>query len=340
MIVFDRTNVFYLTGFASSLSYLVVTPTETLLMVDGRYIEAAQAAVRHCEVRLFKKASVSFGAWRRASGAKRIVLEGSIPWSQWQQFAEWMPGVEWIEGGSMILDLRLVKSASEVAAIAASARLNDRVFEAALQAARPGATEIDVRNAIRNAANIGGAERESFDCIVAAGASGSRPHHAPGGTPLESGQLLLIDLGMVVEGYCSDMTRVVALGGKRPPTRLMKAYEAVLDAEEHALAAVGPGVLCRDLHELAVKRLQSRGLAKYFTHSLGHGVGLEIHEAPSLNASSEMLLKPGMVITIEPGVYLPGLGGIRIEDLVVVTRSGHRVLSRTPKAFRTLPFGS
>jgi Xaa-Pro aminopeptidase/Xaa-Pro dipeptidase len=136
------------------------------------------------------------------------------------------------------------------------------------------------------------------------------------------------------------MTRVVALGGKRPPARLMKAYDAVLKAEEKALAEVGPGVRCADLHAHAVATLKRRGLDRYFTHSLGHGVGLDIHEAPAINSTSSVVLKPGMVITIEPGVYLPGLGGVRIEDLAVVTRNGCRVLSRTPKAFRTLPFAS
>jgi Xaa-Pro aminopeptidase len=340
MIVFDRHNSFYLTGFSSSVSFLIVTPSEAILLVDGRYIEAARDAVSHCEVRLFKSARDEFSRWHKASRAHRIALEGSIAWNQWKQFSEWMPGVEWIEGSQMILDLRLIKSASEIRKIQASARINDAVFEDALKAVVPGATEIDIRNAIRHAADRRGAQGESFDCIVASGKAGSRPHYVPGVQKLRTGHLLLIDLGMIVDHYCSDMTRVVALGGKRPPARLLKAYEAVLNAEETALAKAEPGVRCRDLHQLAVDQLEKHRLAKYFTHSLGHGVGLEIHEAPSLNSTSETVLKPGMVITIEPGVYLPGVGGVRIEDLVAITRSGHRVLSRTPKLFQTLPFAS
>lgn len=340
MIVFSRPNVFYLTEFASSLSFLIVTPAEAILLVDGRYIEAARDAVPHCEVRLFRKLSDAFGKWHKASGAKRIALEGTISWNQWRQFDEWMPGVEWVEGAQMILDLRLLKSSGEIRKIQASARVNDAVFEDALEAAVPGATEIDVRNAIRRAADERGAQGESFDCIVAAGKTGSRPHYVPDQHALKAGQLLLIDLGMIVDHYCSDMTRVVALGGKRPAAKMLKAYEAVLEAEETALSEAGPGVRCCDLHETAVGRLEKHGLDRYFTHSLGHGVGLEVHEAPSINSTSETLLKPGMVITIEPGVYLPGVGGVRIEDLVAITRNGHRVLSRTPKLFRTLPFGS
>lgn len=340
MIVFSRPNVFYLTDFSSSLSFLIVTRSEAILLVDGRYIEAAREAVPHCDVRLFRKASEEFGRWHKASKAKRIALEGTVAWNQWKQFDEWMPGVEWVEGAQMILDLRLIKSSAEIRKIRASARVNDRVFEDALKAAVPGATEIDVRNAIRRAADERGAEGESFDCIVAAGKTGSRPHYVPGPQPLKAGQLLLIDLGMIVDHYCSDMTRVVALGGRKPSARMLKAYEAVLEAEETALAETGPGVRCCDLHETAVSRLEKHGLERYFTHSLGHGVGLELHEGPSVNSTSETVLKPGMVITLEPGAYLPGVGGVRIEDLVAITRDGHRVLSRTPKAFRTLPFGS
>lgn len=340
MIVFERKNAFYLTGFAASLSWLIVTPTDVILLIDGRYVEAARDAVRHAEVRLFRQIADDFRKWHKATKPRRIALEGTIPWNNWKQLAEWMPGVEWVEAAGLILDLRLIKSPAEIRAIAASARVNDLVFERALASALPGATELDLRNAIRRLGDELGAQDESFECIVAAGPAGSKPHYVPGPSPLRPGQFLLIDQGMIVDNYCSDMTRVVALGGKRPPDRLMKAYDAVLEAEEKALAEVGPGVKCRDLHHLAVDVLRRHGLHRYFTHSLGHGVGLDIHEAPSLNAVSEVLLRPGMVVTIEPGVYLPGVGGVRIEDLAVVTRNGCRVLSRTPKAFRTLPFNS
>lgn len=337
MIVFDRFNTYYTTGFPSSLSYFIVTRSEALLLVDARYIEAARANVTHCEVGLFKDIGKSLAAWSKRARPRRIGLEGSIPWAMWERFDAMIPGVEWVESGGAIGDLRLKKSSDEIRKIAASARMNDAVYEAALKAAQPGATEIDLRNAIRGEADRRGAAGESFECIVATGTAGSMPHYVPHDRALRSGDMLLIDLGMLVDGYCSDMTRVVALG-KKPRARMRRAFDAVLEAEEAALAAVGPGVACADLHAIAVDRLKRRGLAKYFTHGLGHGVGLEIHEAPTLNAVSKDVLESGMVITIEPGVYLSGLGGVRIEDLVVVTRTGHRVLSRAPKSYRTLPF--
>jgi Xaa-Pro aminopeptidase len=165
----------------------------------------------------------------------------------------------------------------------------------------------------------------------------SRPHYVPQARPIGAGDLLLIDMGLVHGGYCSDMTRTVAVG-RKPAARLVKAYSAVLEAQLQALDAVGPGIACAELDRIARASLKARKLARYFTHGLGHGVGLEIHEAPTLNGRSKEILRAGMVITIEPGVYLPGLGGIRIEDLVLVTRTGHKVLSRTPKQFQIIPF--
>ena len=338
MIVFDRYNAFYLTGFNSSLSYLLVTPRSAELLVDGRYIEAAGRAVKHCEVKLFKKLPQSLKKWQREVNPRKIGFEGSIPWSQWRQFDELIRGVEWRESGDLILKQRLIKSAEEIRMIAASAKLTDAIYEAALAAAEPGATEIDLRDLIRTEAVRRGADGLSFDSIVATGASASMVHYETSAVPLRRGDMLMIDMGMILESYCSDMTRAVALGTK-PKKRMRRAFDAVLAAQEATLKEVGPGVKTADLHRLATERLKRRGLARYFDHGLGHGVGLELHEGPVLNAASKDVLRAGMVITIEPGVYLPGVGGVRIEDLVAVTRNGHRVLSRTPKAFRTLPFG-
>ncbi len=336
-IVFDRTNVVYLTGFRSSLSYLIVTPREAVLFVDGRYIEAARATVRHCEVELFKKIGETLARWRRRIRPSRVGLEGSIPWSQWREFGSHLPGVELVEAEELILRARLIKSSSEIRSIQASARLNDAVYESTLQALRPGMTELDVRRHLRAEVDRLGVEGQSFDCIIASGPAASRPHYVPSANRLRRGDLFLIDMGMLVDGYCSDMTRVVALGSP-PKARLRRAFDAVLEAEEAALREVGPGVKAADLHRLAVEKLRRRGLAGRFTHGLGHGVGLQIHEAPVLNAYSTDVLRAGMVITIEPGVYLPGQGGVRIEDLVLVTSTGHRVLSGATKTFRMVPF--
>lgn len=337
MIVFDRFNAFYMTGFKSSLSYLLVTPKSALLLVDGRYIEAARATVKHCEVELFKKIGDSFASWNRDHRPKRVGFEGAIPWSAWKQFSEWLPGVQWIESGDLLMQMRIRKSPEEIKAIAQSAKVNDEVYESAIASIHEGFDEIDLRNVIHAESDRRGVDGLSFECIVASGAAGSMPHYRPAHNAIQRGDLLLIDMGMLVDGYCSDMTRVVSIGAK-PKARLQRAFDAVLEAEEAALKKVGPGVKCADLHRIATEKLKRRGFAKYFTHGLGHGVGLEIHEKPVLNAISSDVLEPGMVVTIEPGVYLPGLGGVRIEDMVVVTNNGCRVLSQSPKKFRIVPF--
>lgn len=339
MIVFGRANTFYLTGLHCSLSYLFVMPREAVLLVDGRYIEAARSQVTHCEVRLMTEQRASFEQWQRDFHPRRVGFEGSTPWSTVQNWQQILAAVEWEECEELVRKQRLIKSPAEIRLIEQSACLNDAIYEKALLAARPGASELDLRGVIRREADQMGAEGLSFESIVAAGTMSSRPHYEPQARPLEAGGLLLIDMGMIVSAYCSDMTRVVGLG-RHPAARLLKAYEAVLEAQTAALDAVGPGVACAELDRIARERLKGRKLAKYFTHGLGHGVGLEIHEGPTLNSRSQETLRAGMVITIEPGVYLPGLGGIRIEDLVLVTRTGHRVLSRTPKAFRLVPFAS
>ena len=334
-LVFDRTNTFYLTGLRCSYSFLIVTPREAILFVDGRYIEAARATVAHCEVRLLKAAEQSLEAWGRAARPARVAFEGSAPWASVRQWTGWIGG-EWEESDDILRAMRLIKSPAEIRAIEKSARLNDAVLAAVLGQLRPGLTERDVARMIAAEADRAGADRLSFETIVATGATSSRPHYSPAARPLSPGDLLLIDMGMVAAGYCSDMTRVVALG-RKPKPRLVRAYEAVLASEQAALAAVAPGIACKDLDAIAREPLRKARLEKYFTHGLGHGVGLEIHEPPTLNPRSRDVLRPGMVITIEPGVYLPGLGGVRIEDLVLVTRNGHKTLSRSPKAFSVLP---
>ncbi|OPZ09455.1 MAG: putative peptidase [candidate division BRC1 bacterium ADurb.BinA292] len=337
LLVFDRHNSRYLLGFASSLSYLFITPREAVAYFDGRYYEAASTAISHLEVRLMAQPRTAIERWGNEFHPRRIGFEGSTAFSSLEQWRELLPGLKWEECGELIARQRIVKSPAEAKLIERSAAMTDAIFETVIAALRPGMTEWDVRNLIHAEAARRGARSLSFECIVASGATGSRPHYEAQARPLERGDLLLIDMGVVVEGYCSDMTRVVALG-RAPRARLRKAYDAVLAAEEAALAEVAPGVACADLDRIAREHIKARRFGRYFTHGLGHGVGLEIHEPPTLNGRSKEVLRAGMVVTIEPGVYLPGLGGVRIEDLVLVTRNGRRVLSRAPKAFRIVPF--
>jgi len=226
--------------------------------------------------------------------------------------------------------LRLVKDEDELRIMGEAALTGCRLFEHMLGFLKPGLMEIEVAAELEYQARLLGAEGMSFETIVASGPRSALPHGRATTARLPRRGFLTLDFGIIHDGYCSDMTRTVYFGTPRPKER--NAYHAVLEAQESAVAAVGAGVSCGDVDEAARSVLRKAGLADAFTHSTGHGVGLEIHEAPRLGAGQTMRLQAGMVVTIEPGVYLPGEFGIRIEDMVAVTRDGGQVLTPAPKA--------
>jgi Xaa-Pro aminopeptidase len=226
--------------------------------------------------------------------------------------------------------LRLIKDDQEIAAIARAADMADAALADVLAAGLVGRSEREVAFALQTRLFEAGAEGPSFEIIVAGGANGAKPHAVPGPRVIGAGELVVIDLGAIADGYCSDMTRTVPTGPL--PAALARAYEVCAEAQAAALAAVRPGIGCAALDAVARDLITAAGLGEAFGHGLGHGVGLEIHEAPRLSREGTETLRPGMVVTIEPGIYLQGLGGVRIEDLVVVTDDGARVLSHSPKA--------
>jgi len=226
--------------------------------------------------------------------------------------------------------LRMVKDEDELALMAEAALVGCRLFEGVLELVRPGIAEMDVAAELEHEARRLGAEGMSFETIVASGARSAMPHGRATGAPLPRRGFVTLDFGIILKGYCSDMTRTVFLGKPRPGER--EAYQAVLEAQETAVAAVAPGTSCAEVDEAARSVLRREGLGEAFSHSTGHGVGLEIHEPPRVGAGQTTRLVPGMVVTIEPGIYLAGQFGIRVEDMVAVTRSGSQVLTPAPKA--------
>jgi Xaa-Pro aminopeptidase len=231
---------------------------------------------------------------------------------------------------SAVEPLRWLKDEDELAIMAEAARLGDSLFEHLLGFIQPGLTETAVAAELEYQARIRGAEGMSFESIVAAGARSALPHGRASEARLPRRGFLTLDFGVILKGYCSDMTRTVCLG--KPAVREREVYEAVLEAQESAVAAVAAGVECRAVDEAARSVLRRAGMAEAFSHSTGHGVGIEIHEGPRVGAGQKDKLAPGMVITIEPGAYFAGEFGVRIEDMVVVTRDGGRVLTHSPKA--------
>ncbi len=336
LLVAFSPNLRYLSGFTGSNGNLLVMPDRSILFTDPRYaIQASQEV--SCEVVISKgPLTTDVVAAIASRRLKRIgyeparmtcdvyeSLKGRIPLK-----ASLEPAGGWIE------ELRSVKSAGEIGSIRRSVETNSRAFEQAVARAKPGMKEQDLAAELEYRMRRLGAERPAFDTIVAAGARSALPHAQPGSARLQPGDLVVIDMGAQQGGYCSDMTRMLFLG--RPTTRVKRTYRAVLEAQMAAIDAVHAGAATARVDAAARRVLRGYGLERAFVHSTGHGLGLEIHEPPRVGRRDKSRLRAGMAITIEPGVYLEGFGGIRIEDTVVVTAKGCEILTPTPKVLREL----
>lgn len=336
LLVTDAVSLRYLVGYTGSNAALVLTPDGGRLLTDFRYAEAVSALAAVVEVEVADRDLTGVIGPRLgelAGGAGRIGFEaGTMPWSRWRALADDAPaGVELVPVTGLLEALRAVKSPSEVAAIRAASALLEPVYRGLVADGLVGRTEREVVWWIERTLREGGGEGIAFPPIVAAGPHGARPHAEPRDVAIERGTLVVCDFGATVEGYRSDCTRTLVAGGP-PDAAAAEDYGLVLEAQLAGLAAVRPGAHGIDVDEAARGVLRDAGRAELFGHGLGHGVGLEIHEAPTLRATSTDVLAPGMVVSVEPGVYRPGAWGIRIEDLVVVTEAGCEVLTGFTKA--------
>jgi len=242
--------------------------------------------------------------------------------------------VRWGGGGNAVEKLRAVKDAAELATMKEAAELISEVFSGLVTRIKPGVTELELAADIEYAIKLKGAAGPSFETIVAAGERSAWAHARPTSKPLRKNELVVFDQGAILRGYCSDMTRTVFLG--RAPDNVRQMYHAVLEAQQAAKEAIRPGVAAGAVDAAARRVLRGYRLAKYFTHSTGHGLGMEVHEMPRLGRGEKTTLEEGMVVTVEPGVYVEGVGGVRIEDDVVVTSSGARELTTAPREFLEL----
>lgn len=333
-IVFNRPNSFYFSGFACSNSLIVIGEKDAVFLTDFRYLEKATADIKGLEVlRTAQNGTTELGEILRLFGAKRVGFEGSIPYSRFVQFKKACGRRALQEAEELISRMRSVKDPEEIALIQKSQKLNEAVYRTVLRQVQVGMKEIDIRQGIRAEMNARYVE-EGFDTIVASGPNSSLPHAVPSARRLRAGEYLLIDMGVKSSFYHSDMTRTVV--SSSATSRHEEVYFTVLQAQQQALASIKPGALCREIDAVAREVISQAGYGEYFGHGLGHGVGLEIHESPTLNPRSEQRLEEGMVVTVEPGIYLPGFGGVRIEDLVVVTSDGYKNLTSASKRFQTL----
>jgi Xaa-Pro aminopeptidase len=330
MLVTEIVNVGYLTGFGGTNGACVCGPGTRLFLTDFRYTERAEAEVEGWEVATLRDDWLG-GIAARLSG--RVGFEDdhvSVRLLD-RLRAKLADGVEMVAAGGAVEELRRVKDAGELEAIAAASALADEVWRWSLERGLAGRSEREVaRAAEARIRELGGAP--SFPAIVAAGPNGALPHAEPGERQIGRGELVVFDMGAKLDGYCSDGTRTFATG--EPGERGREVYETVLAAQAAALEAVAAGVGGEQLDAVAREAIAAAGYGERFGHGLGHGVGLEVHEAPRLSPRSEDVLDSGEVVTIEPGIYLPGELGVRIEDLVVVTDSGCSNLSGLPKELR------
>ena len=327
MLVTDLINVRYLTGFTGTNGACVCGPGIRLFFTDFRYTERAATEVEGWE------AVTVGGDWLGAIAGQ---LEGRVGFEDDQMAVrthgklveKLSDGVETVGAGGSVEALRRVKDAEELAAIAAAAELADEVWEWSVEHGLAGRSERDVARAAEARIRELGAD-PSFPVIVAAGPNGALPHAEPGARQIGRGELVVFDMGAKLDGYCSDGTRTYATGD--PGEEARDVYEVVREAQQAALEAIEAGVEGEAVDTVARKVIEAAGHGDRFGHGLGHGVGLEVHEGPRLSPRSDDVLAPNEVVTVEPGVYLPGKLGVRIEDLVVVTTDGLRNLSGLPK---------
>ena len=327
MLVTHLINVRYLTGFGGTNGACICTAEDRLFLTDFRYTERAAAEVSGWEV-VTVEGDWLEGITKRLKG--RVGFEDDhMAVRSMKKLGEKLGAEsELVAAGGVVEDLRRVKEAAELEAIAAAARFADSIYEAALEDGLKGRTEEEVAREAVARMRAEGAE-PSFPPIVAAGPNGALPHAEPGEREIGAGELVVFDMGAELDGYCSDCTRTFATGEIAPEEK--DVYELVLEAQEKALEAIRAGEDGREVDAMARTLIERGGHGERFGHGLGHGVGLEVHEAPRLSAKSDDTLRAGEVVTVEPGVYVPGKFGVRIEDLVVVGEDGIRNLSGLPK---------
>jgi Xaa-Pro aminopeptidase len=325
-------NVRYLTGFTGSAAALVIG-SRPVFVTDGRYAGQARQQVAHPRVVVHKAGSL-MGAAREIAARKpsRLGIEAEhVTVATRSLLVRQLRGSKLIATSGVVEGLRMLKEPDEVDAIREAVLLGARLFPLVLRALRPGRSEADVAARLEYAARRAGAERMSFETIVASGPRSALPHGVASEALLPKLGLVVLDYGVILHGYCSDMTRTVHMG--KPSRQVRGWYRAVLEAQLAAISVVSPGAKLSEVDKAARSVLKSSKLETFFTHSTGHGVGLEIHEPPRVAANQDGTLKPGMVITIEPGIYVPGKGGIRIEDMVLVTSRGYELLTPARKDF-------
>ncbi len=333
VLINNAPNRLYLTGFSSSAGVLLISKNSCDFLIDFRYYEKAQNVIKHCNVHLANRLTDQLQKLINKYGLKTLYIETSYATVEdLQYFKNILPdctiSMEDIFN-QKILELRSIKSKNEIENIKKAQAITDDTFAYILDQIHIGKTECEIMLDMEFYLRKQGSSGVAFDFVVVSGKNSSLPHGVPTSKAIESGDFITMDFGAVINGYRSDMTRTIVIGDITQEQK--RIYNTVLEAQELALHAIKPGTVCKEIDRIARDYIDQKGYEGCFGHGLGHSVGIEIHENPSFNTSDQTMLKPGMVITVEPGIYLPGQFGVRIEDMVAITENGMENLTSSPK---------
>lgn len=330
-IILNRANTQYFSGFKGSYSIIVITNKKWLFFTDSRYFLHAKKALSNCfDVELIKNdIKIIRDKIPNINLTHTFGYEDSITIAEYKMLKKIFHGKKFIEAGNIPSQLRMIKDSAEIKLIKKAAQLTDKVFHEILKIIKPGLSEKEIAMFIRRRIEELGGDCEAFSCIVASGENSALPHAHPTNRKLRYGDFVKLDIGAKYDGYCSDMTRTVVLG--KASEQQKKIYSIVLTAQTEALSKVKDGITAKLVDGAAREIITKNGYGENFLHGTGHGVGIDIHEPPRIRTNVDDELKNGMVITVEPGIYIDGWGGVRIEDLILVTSKGSKILSKSPK---------
>lgn len=335
ILITELKNAGYLTGFTGSNAFVIVTEKKAFLLTDSRYTTQASEEVGGYQIKIVTKALDAIAALVSSLRVRTLAFEAAnVTCSMHAKLGKAMPKVRLKPTTGVVARLRVKKDPSEIARLRASAKLLDTGYRDAMRLIKPGAIEREVALSIEMALRKRGADGLAFDTIIASGPRGALPHGKASHKVIKKGEFVVVDMGVLMDGYNSDETRTFVVGRATPRHR--EIYGIVNDAQAKALDAIRPGVKAGVIDAVAREHIKKAGYDRFFGHGTGHGVGLDIHEGPSLAPGSEEVLEEGMVVTVEPGIYIPGWGGVRIEDMALVVKGGYELLTNTGKELRAL----
>lgn len=319
-ISFNSSNIYYLSGFKADGSFIFVSPKKAVLAVPQLLYLSAKDST-DCDLMVVKKIEDVFKAFK----VKNIGFEEAVSYKRYSILKE-IKNIEMRNLSGLVENMRIIKEQEEIFKIKCAGKISMKAIEFAEKIIRTGMTEKELADKLEFFLRRKGAEKSSFDIIVASGENSAKPHHIPTYRKLQKGDSIVIDIGCVCDGYCSDLTRTLFLSKINESKK--KVFNIVKDAQKRAISTIKSGVACKKIDFSARDYIRSKGYGKFFIHSTGHGIGIDVHEEPNISANSTTFLQKGMMVTVEPGIYIPNQFGVRIEDMVLVKESGYEVITK------------